>query len=89
MGPICSEKIESYESHHQKHPQRHRPATRRTRERGQVVVEYVLLLVILVSIATALVRGLVGQGGNSGSVIVAWVGIMREIAKDMPEEPTP
>ncbi len=55
------------------------------RERGQVVVEYVLLLVASVSFALLLTRVMVSRDpGNPGFVIKAWETIIKEIAADLP-----
>lgn len=53
--------------------------------RGQAVIEYVLLLVVLVSIALVIVGGLVGRTGEPGVVIKAWSGLLTTIAQDYPD----
>ncbi len=54
-------------------------------DRGQVVVEYVLLLIVLVSVATTIVGSLIGSTGNPGTVIKAWNSLLLTIAQDLPE----
>lgn len=53
-------------------------------QKGQVVVEYVLLLIVLVSVASILVKGLVGRTGEPGVVIQTWSGLLTTIAQDTP-----
>lgn len=54
-------------------------------ESGQVVVEYVLLLIVLVSIGFIIVNGLVGRGSEPGAVIRSWNLVLNVIAQDLPE----
>jgi hypothetical protein len=57
--------------------------TSRPREAGQIVVEYVLLLVVGVSIAVMLTSMMVSRSEDSpGFVIQAWRGIIEAIASD-------
>lgn len=52
-------------------------------ERGQVVVEYVLLLVASVTLALLITRLMVGRDpGNPGFVISAWNAMVKEIGSD-------
>lgn len=54
--------------------------------RGQVLVEYLLLLVIVVGIVTILTRQLVNRSEDSpGMIIKAWDGILKSIANDIPD----
>lgn len=56
-------------------------------ERGQVVLEYVLLLVASVVIALLITRMMVGRDpGNPGFVISAWNSIVDEIGADYPDD---
>lgn len=56
-------------------------------ERGQVVVEYVLLLIVSVTIAFAITRLMVGRDpGNPGFVISTWQAIVAEIGSDHPDD---
>lgn len=54
-------------------------------QRGQVIVEYVLLLIILITIAFVIVGGLIGNGGEPGTVVKTWRGVLKTIAEDNPE----
>ena len=56
-------------------------------ERGQVVVEYVLLLVASVIMAMLITRLMVGRDpGNPGFVISAWNAVVEEIGADKPDD---
>lgn len=56
-------------------------------ERGQVVVEYVLLLVASVALALLITRIMVGRDpGNPGFVISAWNSIVEEIGADKADD---
>lgn len=56
-------------------------------QRGQVVVEYVLLLVASVTVAFMITKMMVGRDpGNPGYVISAWQAIIEEIARDKPDD---
>lgn len=59
----------------------------RPRERGQVVVEYVLLLIVSVTIAFVITRLMVGRDpGNPGFVISTWQAIVEEIGSDRADD---
>lgn len=54
--------------------------------RGQVLVEYLLLLVIAVGIVTIMTRQLISRSEASpGLIIKAWDGILKSIANDVPD----
>ncbi len=54
-------------------------------QKGQIVVEYVLLLTISVTIAVIIITGLVKRDpDNPGSLIRKWVEIQQAIGKDLP-----
>jgi hypothetical protein len=54
--------------------------------RGQVVVEYVLLLVIAVAVAALITKELVRRDPDSPGVLVKkWDDILKEIGKDLPD----
>lgn len=60
--------------------------------KGQVLVEYLLLMVIAVACATILIKGLIGrEGGGPGSgkkpgiIIDKWDQIIRIIGNDIPD----
>ncbi len=56
-------------------------------ERGQVVVEYILLLVISVTLALLITRVMVGRDpGNPGFVISAWNAMVLEIGDDKADD---
>lgn len=58
---------------------------------GQIIVEYMLLLLIAVVLATILVSKLVGKRGdrdNAGALIKSWDGIIQSIGNDLPDCPT-
>jgi hypothetical protein len=55
--------------------------------RGQILVEYILLMVISVSCAALLTKALVGRGddGQRGIVIKQWDKILKVIGNDLPD----
>jgi len=54
--------------------------------RGQVLIEYILLLVVVVSCASILIKALVSrETGKQGMVIRAWDGIIHAIGNDLPD----
>jgi hypothetical protein len=56
-------------------------------QRGQVAVEYILLLVVGVAVWLALVQGLVSRNANSpGMIVRKWVEIIDFIGSDSIEE---
>jgi hypothetical protein len=57
---------------------------------GQILVEYILLLLIAVSCATILTKGLVGRRGSeddAGIIIKSWHKIITAIGNDLPDCP--
>lgn len=55
-------------------------------EKGQVLIEYLLLMVIVISFAAILIKGLVSrETGKQGAVIRAWDNIIRIIGNDLPD----
>jgi hypothetical protein len=55
---------------------------------GQILVEYLLLLVIAVGCATLLIKGLVGRGDagtNQGMIVKQWDRILHIIGNDLPD----
>jgi hypothetical protein len=63
---------------------------KRQRWLGQVVVEYVFLLIFAVMIASLAVKGCVKRSEDEpGSVIVYWDGLLKTIGKDLSDEPNP
>lgn len=56
-------------------------------KKGQIVVEYVLLLVIAVSLAALLISQLVSRNPDSpGLLITKWQSILKVIADDIPDK---
>ncbi len=54
---------------------------------GQVVIEYVLLLVIVTSLGAIIIRDLVSRNPDEPGLLVAkWHSIIKTIAEDNPEE---
>lgn len=57
-------------------------------ENGQIVIEYVLLLVVAVTLATLITRMMVGrEQGNEGFVIRAWQTLITQIGADHADGP--
>lgn len=55
-------------------------------ERGQVLIEYLLLMVIVIASASILMKGLINrEPGKQGALIKAWDGIIRTIGNDLPD----
>ncbi len=55
---------------------------------GQILVEYLLLMVIAVACATLLVKGLVGRGAEGsgrGIIVQQWDRILHIIGNDLPD----
>lgn len=56
-------------------------------KRGQVVVEYVLLLVIAVAMAALITRELVSRDEDSPGILVQkWDAILKTIGEDLPDK---
>lgn len=54
---------------------------------GQVVIEYILLLVVVSSLGAIIIRDLVSRNPDEPGLLVAkWHSIIRTIAEDNPEE---
>lgn len=56
--------------------------------RGQVIVEYLLIMVLMVAIAAALTKRLVGRGDdedNQGVIVKSWSRIIKAIGNDLPD----
>ncbi len=52
--------------------------------KGQLVVEYVLLMFIAVVIATLLTKSLVGRSeGNNGLIITKWAALLQMVGQDL------
>ena len=54
--------------------------------RGQIVVEYVLLLTVLLALATLIINFTISRSpGNEGFIIQKWMGIVETISQDYPD----
>lgn len=54
---------------------------------GQIVIEYVLLLVIAATIAAVLLRGLASRSSDHpGIVVERWIDIQTEIGAEIPDK---
>ncbi|MCM2354894.1 MAG: hypothetical protein NDI63_14835 [Pseudobdellovibrio sp.] len=57
-------------------------------KRGQVVVEYLLIMVLMVAIAAGLTKKLVGRGeddSSQGMIIQSWSRMIKVIGNDLPD----
>jgi uncharacterized protein (UPF0333 family) len=55
--------------------------------RGQIVVEYILLLVIAVGLAALLTKQLVSRNTDDPGIITSkWFQILKDIGKDLPDK---
>lgn len=53
------------------------------REGGQVIIEYILLMVIVVGIAAVIVKGVIHRGKDEpGFLIQAWSDMVKTIGED-------
>jgi len=58
---------------------------KKNRQRGQIIVEYILLLVIVVGLAALIVRGVVHRDKDEpGFLIKAWNNMIQTIGADTP-----
>lgn len=58
-------------------------------DRGQILIEYILLLLIGITIANLLVKGLTrfsDEPDDRGIIIKRWINIWDSIGKDLPDE---
>ncbi|OFZ31336.1 MAG: hypothetical protein A2622_01745 [Bdellovibrionales bacterium RIFCSPHIGHO2_01_FULL_40_29] len=56
--------------------------------KGQILVEYLLLMVIAITCATILTKQLIGRGSdasNQGHIIRVWDRIIKTIGNDVPD----
>ena len=53
---------------------------------GQVIVEYVLLLMLALLIAVIATRTLVSRGDQKGAIITVWQSLIVEIGRDTPDD---
>lgn len=55
-------------------------------QKGQLIIEYVLLLTVVTVLATAIIRLLIGQGatpGEQGLIVQKWSSIVNAISADL------
>lgn len=58
-----------------------------SRQTGQVVIEYVLLMVILASIGAVIMRSFASRNADEPGLIVAkWNKLLQTVAQDNPED---
>lgn len=61
---------------------------KRSQQKGQVIIEYVLLLVIAVSLAALITKELVSrEDGNEGALVLKWQSLLKVIGDDLPDDP--
>lgn len=66
------------------------PNSKREKQRGQVIIEYILLLVVTLGIATMIMRMVVSRDPNEpGFLMKRWQGMIDQIAKDDPNKRGP
>lgn len=58
-------------------------------QRGQVIVEYLLIMVLMVAIAATLTKTLVGRGDDDaqGMIVKSWSRLIKVIGNDLPDCP--
>lgn len=55
-------------------------------QQGQVLVEYLLLMVIAVGMVTIITKAMINRSDdNMGFIIKSWNGILKNIANDLPD----
>lgn len=63
---------------------------KRANQQGQVVIEYVLLILITVGIATLIMRTMVSRNQDEpGFLLAKWQSLLVEIGKDDPNQRSP
>ena len=59
-------------------------------ERGQVIIEYILLMVVTVALATMIMKSVVTRDkDNPGFLMKRWQGLLTQIGKDDPNKRGP
>ncbi|AZZ36154.1 hypothetical protein CIK05_04880 [Bdellovibrio sp. qaytius] len=55
--------------------------------RGQVIVEYLLIMVLMVAVAALLTKRLVGRGedDNQGVIVKSWSRMIKAVGNDLPD----
>lgn len=60
----------------------------RKRESGQILIEYLLLMLVTIGIAALFVRTLVSRSSSdSGALLQRWDAVNKQIGADNPEAP--
>lgn len=55
-------------------------------KKGQILVEYLLLMVVAVGLSTLLTKAMISRkDGSSGMIIKAWDKIIKSIGNDLPD----
>ena len=49
--------------------------------KGQLIIEYILLLVVVVLVVTTMTKSLIGR--EEGAIIQRWVGILKAVGEDI------
>lgn len=62
---------------------------KKSKKSGQVLVEYLLLMVIAVGCSALLTKQLVSRSNQPGLIISAWDRILKQIGRDVPDCPNP
>lgn len=57
----------------------------RKQQSGQIIVEYLLVMVVAIAIATILTSRMIGRSDNPGFVLSAWSSLLQVIAEDNPD----
>lgn len=66
------------------------PRPRQSGQSGQIVIEYILLLIVVISIGGLLMRTLVSSDPNNAGVVYrVWQEVLIEVGKDKADEPAP
>lgn len=62
----------------------------RSAEAGQVIIEYILLLVVTVALSAMIMRSVVNRDpGDAGFLMKRWQGLVDQVAKDDPNKRGP
>ncbi len=60
---------------------------KKSRESGQVAIEYIMIVVISVIVVTIFIKGFVSrEKAAPGAIIKAWDGVIKKIEKDKTDE---
>ena len=71
-------------------PLRVSPKSETQRQRGQVIIEYILLLIVAMGLATIIMKSIVKRDPNeAGFLMERWQAMIDQIAKDDPNKRGP